>query len=138
MDYYKNSWELKTVACFSSSLDDLEIDCRSGGVSDRSPIHYSSLGSSEAMACSRDGLDLPTSLQSKVFDAIFVYIVFLLSKSLRTRKKHLYLMGENEFPVGSARPSTQQFWSQSSSIVARLGSSHVKGSAEIFFSFEKT
>ncbi|XP_064032367.1 rho guanine nucleotide exchange factor 28 isoform X2 [Pogoniulus pusillus] len=49
----------------SSSLDDLEIDCRSGGVSDRSPIHYSPLGSSEAMACSRDGLDLPTSLQSK-------------------------------------------------------------------------
>ncbi|NXP72345.1 ARG28 factor, partial [Ramphastos sulfuratus] len=49
----------------SSSLDDLEVDCRSGVVSDRSHIHYSPLGSSEAVACSRDGLDLPTSLQSK-------------------------------------------------------------------------
>ncbi|NXG68679.1 ARG28 factor, partial [Baryphthengus martii] len=53
----------------SSSLDDLEVDSSSGGVSDRS---HPSLGSSEAMAYSRDGLDLPTSLQPKVFDTILV------------------------------------------------------------------
>ncbi|KAM6035524.1 rho guanine nucleotide exchange factor 28 isoform 3-T4 [Theristicus caerulescens] len=49
----------------SSSLDDLEVDGGSEGVSDRSHIHYPPLGSSEAMACSRDGLDLSTSLQPK-------------------------------------------------------------------------
>ncbi|XP_010280590.1 PREDICTED: rho guanine nucleotide exchange factor 28, partial [Phaethon lepturus] len=49
----------------SSSLDDLEVDGGSGGVSDRSHVHYAPLSSSEAMACSRDGLDLPTSLQPK-------------------------------------------------------------------------
>ncbi|KFP14655.1 Rho guanine nucleotide exchange factor 28, partial [Egretta garzetta] len=49
----------------SSSLDDLEVDGGSGGVSDRSHVHYPPLGSSEAMACSRDGLDLSTSLQPK-------------------------------------------------------------------------
>ncbi|XP_052633453.1 rho guanine nucleotide exchange factor 28 isoform X4 [Harpia harpyja] len=49
----------------SSSLDDLEVDGGSGGVSDRSHIHYPPLGSSEAMTCSRDGLDLTTSLQPK-------------------------------------------------------------------------
>ncbi|NXC12866.1 ARG28 factor, partial [Corythaeola cristata] len=49
----------------SSSLDDLEVDSSSGGVSDRSHVHYPPLGSSEATACSRDGLDLSTSLQPK-------------------------------------------------------------------------
>uniref|UniRef100_A0A803VR90 Rho guanine nucleotide exchange factor 28 n=1 Tax=Ficedula albicollis TaxID=59894 RepID=A0A803VR90_FICAL len=49
----------------SSSLDDLEVDNGSGGVSDRSCVHYPPLSSSEAMASSRDGLDLPTSLQPK-------------------------------------------------------------------------
>ncbi|XP_042660781.1 rho guanine nucleotide exchange factor 28 isoform X3 [Tyto alba] len=49
----------------STSLDDLEVDGRSGGVSDRSHIHYPPLTSSEAMACSRDGLDLSTSLEPK-------------------------------------------------------------------------
>nr|XP_026650135.1 rho guanine nucleotide exchange factor 28 isoform X2 [Zonotrichia albicollis] len=49
----------------SSSLDDLEVDNGSGGVSDRSHVHYRPLSSSEAMASSRDGLDLTTSLQPK-------------------------------------------------------------------------
>ncbi|XP_074023040.1 rho guanine nucleotide exchange factor 28 [Numenius arquata] len=49
----------------SSSLDDLEVDVGSGGVSDRSHVHYPPLGSSEAVACSRDGLDLSTNLQPK-------------------------------------------------------------------------
>ncbi|NXP54997.1 ARG28 factor, partial [Heliornis fulica] len=50
----------------SSSLDDLEVDDGGGGVSDRSHVHYRpSLGSSEAMACSRDGLDMSTSMQPK-------------------------------------------------------------------------
>ncbi|XP_041868794.1 rho guanine nucleotide exchange factor 28 isoform X6 [Corvus kubaryi] len=49
----------------SSSLDDLEVDCGSGAVSDRSHVHYPPLGSSEALASSRDGLNLPTSLQPK-------------------------------------------------------------------------
>ncbi|XP_075303194.1 rho guanine nucleotide exchange factor 28 isoform X3 [Opisthocomus hoazin] len=49
----------------SSSLDDLEVDGGSGGVSDRSHVQYPPLGSSDAMACSRDGLDLPASLQPK-------------------------------------------------------------------------
>ncbi|NWW23217.1 ARG28 factor, partial [Falcunculus frontatus] len=49
----------------SSSLDDLEVDSGSGAVSDRSHVHYPPLGSSEAMASSRDGFDLPTSLQHK-------------------------------------------------------------------------
>ncbi|NXE78769.1 ARG28 factor, partial [Cochlearius cochlearius] len=49
----------------SSSLDDLEVDGGSGGVSDSSHVHYPPLSSSEAMACSRDGLDLSTSLQPK-------------------------------------------------------------------------
>ncbi|NXS92336.1 ARG28 factor, partial [Jacana jacana] len=49
----------------SSSLDNLEVDGGSGGVSDRSHAHYPPLGSSEAMACSRDGLDLSTNLQPK-------------------------------------------------------------------------
>ncbi|XP_040434932.1 rho guanine nucleotide exchange factor 28 isoform X2 [Falco naumanni] len=47
----------------SSSLDDLEVDGGSGGVSDRSHVRYPPLSSPEAMPCSRDGLDLPTSLQ---------------------------------------------------------------------------
>ncbi|XP_074934328.1 rho guanine nucleotide exchange factor 28 isoform X2 [Phalacrocorax aristotelis] len=51
----------------SSSLDDLEVDGGSGDVSDRSHILYPPLGSSETMACSRDGLDLPTSLQPKEY-----------------------------------------------------------------------
>ncbi|NWY69145.1 ARG28 factor, partial [Erithacus rubecula] len=51
----------------SSSLDDLEVDNGSGGVSDRSHVHYSPLSSSEATASSRDGLDLPTSLQPKEY-----------------------------------------------------------------------
>ncbi|NXV22941.1 ARG28 factor, partial [Cepphus grylle] len=54
----------------SSSLDDLEVDRRSGGVSDRSHVHNPPLVSSEAMACSRDGLDLSTHLQLKVFDTV--------------------------------------------------------------------
>ncbi|NXQ91608.1 ARG28 factor, partial [Nyctibius grandis] len=49
----------------SSSLDDLEVDGGSGGVSDRSHFHYPPLSSSEAVACSGDGLDLSTSLQPK-------------------------------------------------------------------------
>ncbi|XP_066036834.1 rho guanine nucleotide exchange factor 28 isoform X2 [Chamaea fasciata] len=49
----------------SSSLDDLEVDNGSGGVSDRSHVHYPPLSSSEAMASSRDGLDFPTSLRPK-------------------------------------------------------------------------
>ncbi|XP_062369939.1 LOW QUALITY PROTEIN: rho guanine nucleotide exchange factor 28 [Cinclus cinclus] len=49
----------------SSSLDDLEVDNGSGGMSDRSHVHYPPLSSSEAMASSRDGLDLPTRLQPK-------------------------------------------------------------------------
>ncbi|XP_059729673.1 rho guanine nucleotide exchange factor 28 isoform X9 [Haemorhous mexicanus] len=49
----------------SSSLDDLEVDNGSGGVLDRSHVHYHPLSSSEAMASSRDGLDLPASLQPK-------------------------------------------------------------------------
>ncbi|NXY08355.1 ARG28 factor, partial [Pteruthius melanotis] len=49
----------------SSSLDDLEVESGSGVVPVRSHVHYPSLGSSETMASNRDGLDLPTSLQSK-------------------------------------------------------------------------
>ncbi|KAM6229776.1 rho guanine nucleotide exchange factor 28 isoform 3-T3 [Porphyrio hochstetteri] len=49
----------------SSSLDDLEVDDGSGGVSNRSHVHYPPLGSSEGMACNRGGLDIPTSLQPK-------------------------------------------------------------------------
>ncbi|XP_017663830.1 PREDICTED: rho guanine nucleotide exchange factor 28 isoform X5 [Lepidothrix coronata] len=49
----------------SSSLDDLEVDGGSGGALDRSHVYYPPLGSSEAMASSRDGLDLSTSLQPK-------------------------------------------------------------------------
>ncbi|NXL35720.1 ARG28 factor, partial [Glaucidium brasilianum] len=49
----------------STSLSDLEVDGRSGGVSDRPCVHYPPLTSSEAMACSGDGLNLPTSLQPK-------------------------------------------------------------------------
>ncbi|NWS32326.1 ARG28 factor, partial [Polioptila caerulea] len=49
----------------SSSLDDLEVDNGSGGVSDRSHVQYPTLSSSEALASSRDGLDSPTSLQPK-------------------------------------------------------------------------
>ncbi|XP_053788443.1 rho guanine nucleotide exchange factor 28 [Vidua chalybeata] len=49
----------------SSSLDDLEVDNGSGGVSDRSHVHYRPLSPSQAMASSRDGLDSPTSLQPK-------------------------------------------------------------------------
>ncbi|NXJ26608.1 ARG28 factor, partial [Dicrurus megarhynchus] len=49
----------------SSSLDDLEVDSGSGAVSDRCHVHYPPLCSSEAMASSRDGLDLPTSQQPK-------------------------------------------------------------------------
>ncbi|NXE23809.1 ARG28 factor, partial [Ardeotis kori] len=49
----------------SSSLDDLEVDGGSGGISDRSRVHYTPLDSSEAMVCSRDGLDLSASLQPK-------------------------------------------------------------------------
>uniref|UniRef100_A0A8C3N6E8 Uncharacterized protein n=1 Tax=Geospiza parvula TaxID=87175 RepID=A0A8C3N6E8_GEOPR len=60
------------VVFFSSSLDDLEVDNGSGGVSDRSHVHYRPLSSSAAMASSRDGLDLPTSLQPKVFHPVLV------------------------------------------------------------------
>ncbi|NXQ94512.1 ARG28 factor, partial [Sagittarius serpentarius] len=49
----------------SSSLDDLEVEGGSGGVPDRSHVHYPPLGSSEATACRKDGLDLSTSLQPK-------------------------------------------------------------------------
>ncbi|XP_072778036.1 rho guanine nucleotide exchange factor 28 isoform X6 [Taeniopygia guttata] len=49
----------------SSSLDDLEVDNGSGGVSDRSHVHYRPLSSSHVMASSRDGLDSPTSVQPK-------------------------------------------------------------------------
>ncbi|KAK2521278.1 Arhgef28 isoform B [Columba livia] len=49
----------------SSSLDDLEVDGGSGGASERSHVPYPPLGSSKAMACSRDGLDVSTSLQPK-------------------------------------------------------------------------
>nr|XP_021387467.1 rho guanine nucleotide exchange factor 28 isoform X4 [Lonchura striata domestica] len=49
----------------SSSLDDLEVDNGSGGVSDRSCVHDNPLSSSQAMASSRDGLDSPTSVQPK-------------------------------------------------------------------------
>ncbi|NXG15528.1 ARG28 factor, partial [Grallaria varia] len=49
----------------SSSLDDLEVDGGSGGALDRSRVYYPPLGSSEAMASSRDGLDLSTSPQPK-------------------------------------------------------------------------
>ncbi|XP_074712454.1 rho guanine nucleotide exchange factor 28 isoform X1 [Strix uralensis] len=48
----------------STSLSDLEVDGRSG-VSDRPCVPYPPLASSETMACSGDGLDLPTSLQPK-------------------------------------------------------------------------
>lgn len=82
------------VVCFSSSLDDLEVDGGSGGVSDQSHVRYPPLSSSDAMACSRDGLDLSTSLQPEVFDTILVCIVFLLSKSLKTCEKYLNLKGE--------------------------------------------
>ncbi|NXK47330.1 ARG28 factor, partial [Chauna torquata] len=41
----------------SSSLDDLEVDSGSEGVSDRSDIPYPPHGTSEVKACSRDGLD---------------------------------------------------------------------------------
>ncbi|XP_027739104.1 rho guanine nucleotide exchange factor 28 isoform X5 [Empidonax traillii] len=51
----------------SSSLDDLEVDVGSGGALDRSHIYYPPLGSSEAMASSRDGLDLSTGLQPKEY-----------------------------------------------------------------------
>lgn len=101
-------WIKDFIVCFSSSLDDLEVDGGSAGVSDRSHVHYAPLGSSEAKACSRDGLDLPTSLQPKVFGTILVCIVFLLSKLLKTCEKHLNLKGKNEFPVGSASPSREQ------------------------------
>ncbi|XP_063176171.1 rho guanine nucleotide exchange factor 28 isoform X3 [Chroicocephalus ridibundus] len=47
----------------SSSLDDLDVDRRSGGVSDRSHVHNPPRVSSEAMASSRDGLDLSNHLQ---------------------------------------------------------------------------
>ncbi|NXN35409.1 ARG28 factor, partial [Rhinoptilus africanus] len=49
----------------SSSLDDLEVDCRSGGVSDGSLVYNPPLSSSEATACSRDGSDLSANLQLK-------------------------------------------------------------------------
>ncbi|XP_053909873.1 rho guanine nucleotide exchange factor 28 isoform X2 [Cuculus canorus] len=49
----------------SSSLDDLEVDGGSGRVPDMSHAHCAPLGSSETMACSRDGLDLSRSLQPK-------------------------------------------------------------------------
>ncbi|XP_071437121.1 rho guanine nucleotide exchange factor 28 isoform X2 [Pithys albifrons albifrons] len=51
----------------SSSLDDLEVDGGSGGALDRSHVYYPPLCSSEAMASSRDGLDLSTSLQPKEY-----------------------------------------------------------------------
>ncbi|NXE44618.1 ARG28 factor, partial [Casuarius casuarius] len=41
----------------SSSLDDLEVDSGSEGVSDRSHVHYPPLSSSEATASSRDGIE---------------------------------------------------------------------------------
>lgn len=97
------------IVCSSSSLDDLEVDGGSGGVLDRSHVHCPPLGSSEAMACSRDGLDLSTILQPKVFDTIVVHIVFLFSKSLKTYEKHLNLNGKKkELPGGSASSSREQ------------------------------
>lgn len=70
---YKEFREVKDFVVFSSSsLDDLEVDNGSGGVSDRSHVHYPPLSSSEAMASSRDGLDFPTSLQPKVLDPVLV------------------------------------------------------------------
>ncbi|KAM9508196.1 rho guanine nucleotide exchange factor 28 isoform 2-T2 [Guaruba guarouba] len=47
----------------SSSLDDLEVDGGSGDALERSHVCYPPLSSSEAMASSKDGLDLFTSLQ---------------------------------------------------------------------------
>lgn len=66
---YEEFREVKNFfVLFSSSLDDLEVDNGSGGVSDRSRVHYPTLTSAEAS--SRDGLDFPTSLQSKVLDPV--------------------------------------------------------------------
>uniref|UniRef100_A0A8C3LW72 Rho guanine nucleotide exchange factor 28 n=1 Tax=Chrysolophus pictus TaxID=9089 RepID=A0A8C3LW72_CHRPC len=45
------------VVCFSSSLDDLEVNSRSESISDRSNISYPLLEHPEVKACSRDGLD---------------------------------------------------------------------------------
>lgn len=85
------------VVCFSSSLDDLEVNSRSEGVLGRSNIPYPLLEHPEVKACSRDGLDssemnisrtesLPLSIspQIKVFNTVLVWIVFLLCRSLKT------------------------------------------------------
>uniref|UniRef100_A0A8C9FWF3 Phorbol-ester/DAG-type domain-containing protein n=1 Tax=Pavo cristatus TaxID=9049 RepID=A0A8C9FWF3_PAVCR len=45
------------VVCFSSSLDDLEVNSRSEGVLDRSSIPHPLLEHPEVKACSTDGLD---------------------------------------------------------------------------------
>ncbi|KAM9367772.1 rho guanine nucleotide exchange factor 28 [Phaethornis superciliosus] len=49
----------------SSSLDDLEVEDRSGGALDRSHVHYPPFSSSGIMACSRDEFDFPNSPQPK-------------------------------------------------------------------------
>lgn len=92
------------VVCFSSSLDDLDVDRRSGGVSDRSHVHNPPRVSSEAMASSRDGLDLSNHLQLEVFDTVLICVVFLLSKSLKTCEKCLNLKGKNAFPLAVLVP----------------------------------
>lgn len=96
------------IVCFSSSLDDLEVDGGSGDVSDRSHVCYPPLSTSEAVASSRNGLNLSTSLQPEVFDTILLCIVFLLSNSLKTSEKHRNLNGKNELPVSNSSPSGQQ------------------------------
>lgn len=84
------------LVCFSSSLDDLEVDSGNDGVLDRPHISSLPLGPSDVKACSRDGLDssemssdfninqtellsLSTSLQTKVCDTVLMWIVILLS-----------------------------------------------------------
>ncbi|XP_032532441.1 rho guanine nucleotide exchange factor 28 isoform X2 [Chiroxiphia lanceolata] len=63
--FIKDRGQLHADMKRSSSLDDLEVNGGSGGALDRSHVYYPPLGSSEAMASSRDGLDLSTSLQPK-------------------------------------------------------------------------
>ncbi|CAN8220290.1 unnamed protein product [Coccothraustes coccothraustes] len=84
----------------SSSLDDLEVDNGSGGVLDRSHVHYHPLSSSEAMASSRDGLDVPTSLQPKectVFGIRSRSYSYSSSKGLvgRPRIPHDFAVGDS-------------------------------------------
>lgn len=129
VNFHEELGEVKDfVVFFSSSLDDLEVDNGSGGVSDRSHVHYRPLSSSEAMASSRDGLDLPTSLPPKVFDPVSVWIVFLLSKSLKLWEKRLKLKEKDEFPAGSPSLSRDHsHWIVKLKLgVAELGTCHGK------------